>query len=293
MGLDLASLPLIDQPDVAQKAADGVFGPYGEQAMAMANDGFCLLDLADDTFRECAEVIRASLEPVFDLKGWRNGAAADLRLQDGWKQCDAVRQLALHPVVLELLRTLYGREPFCFQTLNFPVGSQQHFHSDAVHFHSYPHGFMCGVWMALEDIQSDSGPLVYYPRSHRLPYRSAQTEGLSPAEVEAEPHPQRLFEPIWRQEVKRHGLRSKSYLPRQGQVLVWHANLLHGGLPVKNRGRTRWSQVNHFFFADCLYTTPMHSFEPAAGGPCLRQPRDVATGRPRGGTVKGIMSAST
>lgn len=289
MGLDLVTMPLIDQPDLKDRVSGGMFGPYGQQAHDLAEHGFCLLDLADETFRQRAEEIRTSLAPQFDLKGWREGTAENLRLQDGWGQCTAVRELALHPVILEMLGCLYGRAPFCFQTLNFPVGSQQHFHTDAVHFHSYPHGFMCGVWMALEDVQADAGPLVYYPGTHRLPYRSAETEGFSPEEVAREPHPQRLFEPIWRREVQQHGFQATAFLPRQGEVLVWHANLLHGGLPVKNRERTRWSQVNHFFFADCLYTTPMHSFDFAAGGACLRQPQDVATGRSRDDSVKGIM----
>jgi hypothetical protein len=289
MGLDLATMPLIDQPDVRDRVVRGEFGPYGQQALDLAEQGFCLLDLADEAFHRRAEEIRTSLAPQFDLAGWREGTAADLRLQDGWRQFAAVRELALHPVVLEMLGFLYGRVPFCFQTLNFPVGSQQHFHSDAVHFHSYPHGFMCGVWMALEDIQVDAGPLVYYPGSHRLPYRTAETEGFSPAEVAGEPHPQRLFEPIWRREVQQQGFQAQTYLPRKGEVLVWHANLLHGGLPVKNRKHTRWSQVNHFFFSDCLYTTPMHSFHFAAGGACLREPQDVATGLPRDDRVNGII----
>ena len=54
-----------------------------------------------------------------------------------------------------MLFSLYGREPFPFQTLNFPYGSRQHYHSDAVHFNSLPKGFMCGVWVALEDIHED------------------------------------------------------------------------------------------------------------------------------------------
>ena len=29
---------------------------------------------------------------------------------------------------------------------------------------------MCGVWIALEDVDEDNGPLEYYPGSHRLPY---------------------------------------------------------------------------------------------------------------------------
>jgi len=29
---------------------------------------------------------------------------------------------------------------------------------------------MCGVWLALEDIDADNGPLIYYPGSHRGPH---------------------------------------------------------------------------------------------------------------------------
>lgn len=280
-GLNLTGQPLIDRPDFAQLLADGVFGAYGEQAESMHRRGYCLLDLAGPAFDQLAGQIRTSLEPAFDLEAWREGRAHNLRLQDGWRQCEAVRQLALAAPVLELLATLYGREPFCFQTLNFPVGSEQHFHSDAVHFHSYPHGFMVGVWVALEPITAEVGPLEYFPGSHRLPYLSAEQLELSPEQVEREEHPQLLFEPRWREAVQQQGWEPQLFLPRQGQALVWHANLLHGGRAQPQRLGTRWSQVSHYFFADCLYTTPLRSFAAAQGGPWLRNPLDVATARER------------
>lgn len=289
IGLDLATSALIDRPDVVEQAARGRFGPFAEQALQLAEQGFCLLDLRDEAFPLVAEQIRVALEPQFDLESWRQGRAANLRLQDGWRFCSAISSLAGHPLVLQLLETLYGRSPFCFQTLNFPVGSQQHFHSDALHFHSYPFGFMCGVWIALEDIQAGSGPLVYYPGSHRLPYCSAESEGFSPEQVAAEPHPQRLFEPFWRQQVKQGGFAAESFLPRQGQALIWHANLLHGGLPVQQRQLTRWSQVSHYYFHGCLYTTPMHSFCLAAGGARLRDPIDVGQPKRRFPHSDGIL----
>jgi hypothetical protein len=71
------------------------------------------------------------------------------------------------------------------------------------------------------------------------------------------------------------------FLAKRGEVLIWHANLLHGGEPVQARTCRRWSQVIHYFFADCLYTTPLRSFGPAEGGPFLRNPLDIATGHPR------------
>ena len=80
-----------------------------------------------------------------------------------------MRALATAPKVLALLDELYGREPLPFQTLNFRRGTQQAPHSDALHFSTIPAGFMCGVWVALEDMDMDNGPLVYYPGSHLLP----------------------------------------------------------------------------------------------------------------------------
>ena len=57
---------------------------------------------------------------------------------------------------------------------------------------------MCGAWVALEDISADSGPLVYFPGSHRMPYLAARDFVLTKAELLVEPAPQKFFEPYWR-----------------------------------------------------------------------------------------------
>ena len=106
-----------------------------------------------------------------------------MRLQDGWKFDEDVLSLATNATVLEILSTLYGRKAWPFQTLNFPLGTQQHYHSDAVHFSSVPERFMCGVWVALEDIGEEQGPLEYYPGSHAWPIYS--NEHIGRANVEA------------------------------------------------------------------------------------------------------------
>ena len=283
MALDLTGQPLIDRPDVDQLLAAGAFGRWTEQAAQLHRDGYCILRPGDAAFQDRIEAVVAELEPILAeaLIQWESGAAGSPRLQDGWLEQPAVRALALEPLVLDLLRQLYGREPFAFQTLNFAVGSEQHFHSDAVHFHSYPHGFMCGVWFALQDIEAESGPLQYFPGSHRLPYLSAQALGLTPDQIAAEAHPQTLFEGHWQQAVAERGFQPERFLARRGDVLIWHANLLHGGEPVRNRQLRRWSQVVHYFFADCLYTTPLRTFGHGEGGAFLRNPYDLATGTTR------------
>src|ERR1700737_2924370 len=95
------------------------------------------------------------------------------------RESEGARRPPPAPAVLSLLRTLSRREPVPMQTLNFGRGTEQNAHSDAMHFSSVPVGFMCGVWFALEDIDEDNGPLLYYPGSHRLPYLDHGSIGIT------------------------------------------------------------------------------------------------------------------
>jgi hypothetical protein len=281
MTTESTPIPLIDRSDFDEILASGHLGRWSGQALDLHHRGFCTVDLADETTQlDCQEVIDAlTIRLAGQLDDWEAGQAGPMRVQDAWRELPAVRRLALHPAILDLLRHVYGREPFAFQTLNFAVGSEQPYHSDAIHFHSEPQGFMCGLWIPLADVEPESGPLLYYPGSHRLPYLSAASLDLTPEQVAAEDHPQRFFEPSWREAIERLQLEPEHFLPRRGEALIWHANLLHGGSAVLNRHSRRWSQVVHYFFADCVYTTPLRSFRQDHGGLSLRNPVDIATGQ--------------
>lgn len=124
--------------------------------------GFAVIDFPDEHFDSRAEAIKRDLRDHFDLDAWRKKGGG-MRIQDAWTFQPDVRALAANERILELLSMLYGRNAWPFQTLDFPVGTQQPRHTDAVHFHSMPERFMCGVWVALEDVHVDSGPLIYYP----------------------------------------------------------------------------------------------------------------------------------
>jgi hypothetical protein len=280
MNLDFQAVPPIDRPDFHERLAAGDFGRWKSEAWWLSTQGYCWLQIEDAAFqRDCEAVIAAyAVRLAPELEAWEAGRVGSPRVQDGWQELEAVRRLALHPEVLDLLHVVYGRRPFPFQTLNFAVGSEQPFHSDALHFHSEPQGFLCGLWIPLADVEPDSGPVLYFPGSHRFPYLSAGALGFTPEQVAAEPHPQVLFEPAWQQAVDRHGMKPSAHLPRRGEVLLWHSNLLHGGAPVQRRSARRWSQVVHYFFDHCLYTTPLDSFPPELGGPRLRNPLDIGTG---------------
>lgn len=282
MKLDLASTPLIDRVDASDLISRGVFEPFTDHAIDMITNGYCTVNLQSDQFDKLCQSTILRLKDVFnkELELWQAKKGPPPRYQDGWKAIVHVRKIATTKLVLRILETLYGRKPFPFQTLNFPVGSQQAFHSDALHFHSYPNGYMCGVWIALEDVHPDAGPLLYYPQSHRLPYLSAQMLQLDPRVIESEVHPQRLFQRKWSQLVQHFQLKKQLFMPKRSEALIWHANLLHGGDVVRDRSRSRWSQVTHYYFRHCIYTTPMYSYGMNDGGVRLRNPYDITTGLP-------------
>lgn len=187
---------------------------------------------------------------------FRRGELPTTRVQDGWKLVDEARQLATDSRVTTALAQLLGRKALPFQTLNFPVGTSQLAHSDTIHFSTIPAGYMAGVWVALEDIDEDSGPLVYYPGSHKLPFYGMHDLDLEPGFDNYNHYEQRIQALI-----AEHGLQPEFGVVPKGTAIIWHANVLHGGAPQKDRSRSRHSQVTHYFFEGCRYYTPMESTE--------------------------------
>jgi len=173
-----------------------------------AERGFVVidLDLGDETV---AEIIRR-MEPLFP-------SGADRRVLNAWRKVEAVRGLALHAKATATLELLYGRRPFAFQTLNFPVGTEQSTHSDTIHFDSTPHDFMAGVWVALEDVDAGNGPLHYYPGSHRLPRVTLETMGLPGGRLNGSANYRNHYEPAIQQVVRDHALTREGRTSRKAR----------------------------------------------------------------------------
>jgi hypothetical protein len=193
------------------------------------------------------------------------------RIQDAFRQAPCVARLAAHRAVLAMLKDLYGRSAIPFQTLNFHRGTQQRTHSDAFHFNSWPQRWMCGVWVALEDVNELNGPLHYYPASHRLPVLDAN-------DTSAVNNNYANYESAIEELITISGLRKERFLPQKGDCLVWAANLLHGGDPIVDPQRSRLSQVSHYYFEGCRFYTPRTS-DMSLGAISYRDEiLDIATG---------------
>jgi hypothetical protein len=270
------------------KAEQGFTPEEARIADDLYEKGYAVLDFPDTDIDARIDRIKAELGPRYGIAfacSESDKTTGERRIQDAWKFDADVKAIAANQAILDLLSKLWGRRAFPFQTLNFPVGTQQDAHSDSVHFSSLPERFMCGVWLAMEDIGPDAGPLFYYPGSHRWPIMTNAMIGrrgyggqLASAQ---EPYAQ-----AWGALVEAHGASMDTFQARKGQALIWCANLLHGGSPQTNPRLTRWSQVTHYYFEDCIYYTPAFSDE-ALGKLQLRKLVSVENGTPQPNTYLG------
>jgi hypothetical protein len=216
----LPGLPLVESPLFSTLCeAQGWSAEEQRIARDLYERGYAVLDFPDTEIDERIARIKQSLGTRYGVDfedSASNKTVGKRRIQDAWTFDEDVRAIAANQGIIELLTRLYGRSAFPFQTLNFPVGTQQDAHSDSVHFSSLPERFMCGVWLAMEDVGPDTGPLFYYPGSHRWPimtnaligrrgFGSDLTSALDP------------YGPAWRALRDAFGVQEEVFLAKKGR----------------------------------------------------------------------------
>ena len=154
--------------------------------------------------------------------------------------------------LVSVLSFILDKTVLPFQTINFIRGSSQRAHSDSIHMTTYPLGYLIAVWIALEDTNSDNGPLFYYPGSHRLPYLLNEdfNEGSNSLRLGRKDYGD--YEDRIEATIREKQLEKEIFIAHKGDVLIWHANLIHGGMPILNPGMTRKSMVIHYYAADVI-----------------------------------------
>jgi phytanoyl-CoA hydroxylase len=175
------------------------------------------------------------------------------------------RELLANPVVTGKLRAIFGADPLYFQTLVFELGSEQGLHQDTSFVVVDDPMAMVGVWIALEDVQAGSGELRYVPGSHRLePYEFAPGRRHFDSSIDP-PALHEEYYPLITQRCVDFGLTEQRFLARKGDVLIWSADLVHGGSPIVDATLTRRSLVAHA----CPVTANPHFFSHFPGNRTL------------------------
>ncbi|MGD0569767.1 MAG: phytanoyl-CoA dioxygenase family protein [Candidatus Sulfotelmatobacter sp.] len=153
-------------------------------------------------------------------------------------------------VALAVQDYLFERETALFTSFFYKRGSGFSIHRDTPFFATRPEYLYLGVWVALEDIDLDNGPLMVVKRGHRIP--EVDREGIARrlySDLDAiEPGSNQLWNE-YQSEVVRQceaaGLCSEPVCVRKGDTIMWHPQTPHQGAEIRDFNRTRYSFVMH------------------------------------------------
>lgn len=175
----------------------------------------------------------------------------------------AAARLSLTPAVARFLRHVFRGPPCALQSLTFYRGSQQPIHIDYPYVRCQsPLSHLAASWIPLEDIHPDSGPLAYYPGSHRMEVSGLFDWGGGSIVLEPDSTRQPNDLSIYLAErMAAAGIAPRIFCPRKGDVLIWHGNLSHAGSEIFNPALTRKSYVTHF---SSLQAFPKAHLKPGA-----------------------------
>lgn len=163
-----------------------------------------------------------------------------------------LRDLVSSDRLTNILKLILGRSVELFQSVNFYHGSEDPAHSDFLHMSTYPYGNLIAVWIALEDITTDNGPIYYYPGSHKLPYVMNKDFDHGGNNFLLGNDPKKNYYEKIVKVIGENNLEKKEFIASKGDIIIWHANMLHGGKQILDTSKTRRSMVLHYYGADVL-----------------------------------------
>ena len=185
--------------------------------------------------------------------------------------------------VLRFLSQIYDRPPVVFQTMTMRLGSEEPLHIDTGPLPLTEPMSLTGGWVALEDIQPFSGEFQFVPGSHLLP--ELLVHGVSKAHHGDMTEYGRILNETQRMCDER-GLKTEYFLGKKGDVLIWHADLMHGGKMIEDEKRTRKSMVAHYMPLGVMPTfynaSRMEAFSYEGGGHCIAGKVPVGEQAPAG-----------
>ncbi|MCW5725057.1 MAG: phytanoyl-CoA dioxygenase family protein [Maricaulaceae bacterium] len=162
-----------------------------------------------------------------------------------------IRDLCLYKPLMDQLEALIGEPMVMNLNLTGWKTTQRDWHQDDYLNPDDVRGRYLACWFALDAITPDSGPFQFVPGSHKWPHiKKSKILNFVPEEVRetrAWPiHSERVLTPFFEAQIAERGLEKVDFTANKGDVLVWHARLLHRGTVAKNPNALRKAIITHY-----------------------------------------------
>jgi hypothetical protein len=163
----------------------------------------------------------------------------------------ALMDLACHDELADVLDTLIGDDMAVHLNLTGWRSTTRDWHQDGYLNPDTNRDWYAAVWVALDDIDADAGPFEYVPGSHRAFAPIRQKRMLTALEPDERGptwprHSERILTPLFEDEMRRNRTIPHRFLAKRGDVLIWHARLLHRGSPPRNPDLERRAVILHY-----------------------------------------------
>lgn len=171
----------------------------------------------------------------------------------GYADCAYLQRPALFDLVTcaqvaTVLEALLGEPAAVHLCLSGWVSTQRDWHQDGYLSPEHVGDRYAAVWIALGDIDADSGPFQYVPGSHRWHRLTKEKIGtiVDLTDPAWPKHTETVLSPLVEAEIEARGAGVVTHLPKRGDVLAWHPRLYHRGSAPVLPGAYRPALIAHF-----------------------------------------------
>jgi hypothetical protein len=166
-------------------------------------------------------------------------------------QVESLMRLCTYKPLHDVLSHIIGDNMGVHLNLTGWKSTQRNWHQDGYLNPDSNRDHYLAVWIALDDIHEDSGPFEFVRGSHVLPIIT-QDKTLSRLSANERNDPlwpkysERFLTPMFEDLLERGGLKTEKFTAKRGDVLVWHARLMHRGSSPNNPDLWRESAIIHY-----------------------------------------------
>lgn len=163
---------------------------------------------------------------------------------------DEIKDICLYQPLMLMMEHLLGSQMMLHLNLTGWVSTERNYHQDDYLNPPFVWSRYAAVWIALEDIHMDSGPFRYVKGSNRWPLiRQDLLERYFPGMLSDNQWPKKTEKAVVEAieaEIRRRQATTVYYLPKKGDVLIWHGALIHSGSEPVDPKRQRRSLIAHY-----------------------------------------------
>lgn len=165
----------------------------------------------------------------------------------------SIRDICCSKDLHHLMVDLIGEEMGLHFILADYVSTTRGWHQDDYLNPENTYARYCAIWMAMDDIDPDSGPFELVPGSHKWPclrnnlvkqlvIPEQRETGTHHWAVAAEYHVNKSVENY----IEETGSKVEVFHAKKGDILIWHGKLMHRGSIPRNENLLRPAMISHY-----------------------------------------------